>query len=98
MDWLIFGIVIGLGTWGLVAWTRAHKIRVLWYEWAMAAAAVCFALMAWQNATASIAELEPQAVGFMIVSFGGPAILLAAAAAFLVWRRQAPAKAAATKA
>ena len=94
MDWLIWGIAIGLGAWGLASWTGARKLRVLWYEWALGALAVVFALLAYQNVTATIAELEPQAVGFMLLAFGGPALVLAAGAAFLVWRRQQQLKAA----
>ena len=92
MEWLIFGIVIGLGAWGLSAWTSARRIRLLWYDWALAALAVVFALLAYQNYTASIAELEPQAATFLLVAFGLPALFLAALVVFFVWRRQQPAK------
>ncbi|MCI0477677.1 MAG: hypothetical protein L0Y55_15645 [Anaerolineales bacterium] len=98
MEWLIFGIVIGLGAWGLSAWTSARKIRLLWYDWALAVLAVAFALLAYQNYTASIAELEPQAATFLLVAFGVPALILAGVAVFLVWRRHQPAKAAPQKA
>jgi len=98
MEWLIFGIIIGLGAWGLTAWTSARKIRLLWYDWVLAALAVVFALLAYQNYTASLAELEPQAATFLLVMFGVPALALAAIAVFLVWRRQQPAKPAPQKA
>ena len=36
MWWLILGIAIGVIGWWLVAWTRAKKIAVKWYEWLLA--------------------------------------------------------------
>lgn len=97
MLWLIIGLIIGVGGWWLVSWTGRKKLGVKWYEWLLAALAVAFALLAIQNLTASIAELEPQAGGILLALFGVPALFFAAIAAFLVWRRQkkavAPAKA-----
>lgn len=88
MDWLIIGLVIGLGAWALTAWTRARKLSVEWYAWVLIALAVVFVLLAYQNYTATFAELEPQAGPFMLVSFGLPALVCAVAAGFLVWRKQ----------
>ncbi len=92
MDWLILGIVIGLGTWALAAWTRARKLNLVWYEWLLIAIAVAFVLLAYQNYTATMAELEPQAGPFMLLAFGLPALVCAVAAGFLVWRKQQPAR------
>jgi hypothetical protein len=88
MWWLILGVIIGAGGWWLVAWTRKQNLRVTWYEWALAVLAVVFALLAIQNYFASVAELEAQAGAIMLALFGVPALILAAIAWFLVWRRQ----------
>ncbi len=88
MDWLIFGIVIGLGAWALAAWTRTRKLNLVWYEWVLIVIAVAFVLLAYQNYTATMAELEPEAGPFMLIAFGAPALVCALAAGFLVWRKQ----------
>lgn len=90
MDWLIIGLVIGLGVWALTAWTRSHKLHLVWYEWVLIAVAVVFVLLAYQNYTATLAELEPQAAPFMLIAFGAPALVCAVAAGYLVWRKQQP--------
>ncbi|MBI4789196.1 MAG: hypothetical protein HY782_19360 [Chloroflexi bacterium] len=74
MLWLIIGLIIGVGGWWLVSWTGRKKLGVKWYEWLLAALAVAFALLAIQNLTASIAELEPQAGGILLALFGVPAL------------------------
>jgi hypothetical protein len=91
MLWLILGLIIGVGGWWLVSWTRARQVRVTWYEWLLTAVAVIFALLAIQNYAASIAELEPQAAWILLALFGVPAVIFAAIAWFLVWRRRRPA-------
>ncbi len=94
MWWLILGVIIGVGGWWLVAWTGKKNLRVTWYEWLLAVIAVLFALLAIQNFTASFAELEPQAAWILLALFGVPAVILAALAAFLVWRQTKSVKAA----
>jgi hypothetical protein len=97
MLWLILGVIIGVGGWWLVSWTRTRNVKVTWYEWLLAVIALVFALLAIQNYTASVAELEPGAAWVLLALFGVPALIFAAIAGFLVWRRQkgasAPAKA-----
>ncbi len=93
MWWLILGVIIGVGGWWLVSWTRKQNLRVTWYEWLLAVLAVVFALFAIQNYFASVAELEAQAGAIMLALFGVPALILAAIAWFLVWRRQKSAQA-----
>lgn len=88
MWWLILGVILGVGGWWLVSWTRKRNLRVTWYEWLLAVIAVLFALLAIQNYFASVAELEPQAAWILLALFGVPAVILAAIAAFLVWRQQ----------
>ena len=88
MLWLIVGLIVGVGGWWLVSWTGQKKLGVKWYEWLLAVIAVGFALLAIQNLNASIAELEPQAGWILLALFGVPALIFAAIAAFLVWRRQ----------
>ena len=92
MLWLILGLIIGVGGWWLVGWTRSKKIRVAWYEWLLTVLAVGLALLAIQNFTASVAELEPGAAWVLLAIFGIPALILEAIAVFLVWRRQKGAK------
>ncbi len=97
MWWLILGVIIGVGGMWLVSRTRKQNVRVTWYEWLLAVLAVLFALLAIQNFTASFTELEPQAAWILLAMFGVPAVIFAAIAWFLVWRRSkvggAPAKA-----
>jgi hypothetical protein len=88
MWWLILGVIIGVGGWWLVSWSRQKSMRVTWYEWVLAVLAVIFALLAIQNYFASIAELEPQAAWILLALFGVPALILAAIPVFLVWRKQ----------
>jgi hypothetical protein len=90
MDWLIFGIVIGLGAWGFYTWARGRKWNIAWYVWTLGVLAVIALLFAYQNYTASVAELEPEAAGFLLAAFGVPAVLLATIAVFLVWRNNKP--------
>ncbi|MBI4786010.1 MAG: dehalogenase [Chloroflexi bacterium] len=90
---MILGLIIGVGGWWLIGWTRSKKIRVAWYEWLLTALAVGFALLAIQNFSASIAELEPGAAWVLLAIFGVPALIFEAIAMFLVWRRQKGVKA-----
>ncbi len=92
MWWLIIGVIVGVGGWWLVSWTGKKNWGVKWYEWLLGVVALLFALLAIQNLTASYAELEPQAGWILLALFGVPALILAALAAFLVWRRQKGAK------
>lgn len=97
MLWLIIGVLLGVGGWWLVSWTRKQNLRVTWYEWLLGVIALLFALLAIQNFTASFAELEPQAAWILLALFGVPALIFAAIALFLVWRdgkvvKTAPAK------
>jgi hypothetical protein len=82
------GLLIGAGGWWFVSWTRSRNVRVTWYEWLLTAVAVAFALLAIQNFTASLAELEPQAAWILLALFGVPALILAGIPAYLIWRRQ----------
>ncbi|OGO38468.1 MAG: hypothetical protein A2Z03_01340 [Chloroflexi bacterium RBG_16_56_8] len=93
MSWLILGLIIGVGGWWLVSWTRKQNLKVTWYEWLLTVLAVVFALLAIQNFQASFAELEPGAAWILLALFGIPAVILEAIALFLVWRRQKGAKA-----
>lgn len=88
MEWLFIGLAIGLGVWGLYAWTQKKNIRVAWYEWVLGALGIVSALFAYQNYAASMTEFEPQAAGFLLSTFGVTAIVFIAVAGFLVWRRQ----------
>jgi hypothetical protein len=88
MLWLILGLIIGAGGWWLVSWTRARRLQVTWLEWLLLIVAVVFALLAIQNFAASLSELEEQAPWVLLILFGAPAVILAALAWLLVWRRQ----------
>lgn len=98
MLWLIIGLIVGVGGYWLVTTLYARDIRVMWYEWLIALSAVVLALLAIQNFVGSLEELEPQAAWMTLVMFGVPALVLAGIAAFLVRRRQQPAKPAPQKA
>ncbi len=87
MMWLILGLIIGAGGWWLVSWTRARKLGVRWYEWLLGALAVALALLAIQNYTAFLREMEPYAASVMLALLGVPGLILAALAVFLVWWR-----------
>ncbi len=88
MMWLIIGLLVGVGGWWLVSWTRKQNVRVTWYEWLLAVLAVLFVLLAIQNFTASFTELEPQAAWILLALFGVPALIFAGIAWFLVLRGQ----------
>jgi hypothetical protein len=98
MLWLILGVIIGAGALWLISWTRANKLNVTWYEWALAIVAVILALLAIQNFEGSLAEFETRAAWILLALFGAPALVSAAIAAYLVRRRQQPAKPASQKA
>ncbi|MBI5650325.1 MAG: dehalogenase [Chloroflexi bacterium] len=85
MWWLILGIAIGVIGWWLVAWTRAKKIAVKWYEWLLAVIALGFALLALQNYYAFLREMEPYSAGVMLALLGVPALIFAVIAVGLVW-------------
>ena len=87
MWWLILGLIIGVGGWWLVSWTRSRKIAVKWYEWLLAALAVIFALLGIQNYFAFLREMEPNAAGVMLAVLGIPGLVLAGITVFLVWWR-----------
>ncbi|MDE3088030.1 MAG: DUF1418 family protein, partial [Chloroflexota bacterium] len=87
MMWFVLGLVVGAGGWWLGSWTSARKLGVRWYEWLLAALAVAFALLAIQNYTAFLKEMEPNAANVMLVLLGIPALVLAALAVFSVWWR-----------
>ena len=53
-----------------------------WYEWVLAIGAVILALLAYQNFTASISELQARAAWVFLATFGFLALLAALAA----WR------------
>ncbi len=93
MWWLILGLLIGVGGYWLVGWTRAKGVKIAWYEWLIAVIGLLFALAAIQNFFASNAELEPGAAWILLALFGIPALVLGAIDWFLVKRHQAkPAK------
>jgi hypothetical protein len=62
-------------------------LGVRWYEWLLAALAVALALLAIQNYTAFLSEMEPHAANVMLALLGIPALILAALAVFSVWWR-----------
>ncbi len=88
MLWLILGLILGAGAMGLAWFARARQISIRWFEWVLAAAAVVLALLAIQNYLGSFGDMEPAAALVLLAMFGVPAIILAAVAVFLVWRRQ----------
>lgn len=88
MLWLIIGLIVGVGGWRLVVWTWQKNLRLTWYEWLLATLSVLFALLAIQNFTASVAELELRAAWILLALFGVAALILALIPIALVWRRQ----------
>lgn len=88
MLWLILGLIIGVGGFWLVSWTRSRGISLRWYEWLLAVLAVLLALLAVQLFTGSMAELEPRAAWELLLIVGVPAVILGVLAALLPWLRQ----------
>lgn len=88
MLWLILGLIIGVGGFWLVSWTRSKGISLRWYEWLLAVLAVLLALLAVQLFAGSMAELESRAAWLLLLIVGVPAVILGVLAALLPSLRQ----------
>jgi len=85
MWWLILGILLGVGA--LLLYSR-KDLKLAWYDWAILVVAVVFYLLAIENYSGSMAELEPRAAGLLLISFGLPAVILTAIVGVRVWRNR----------
>jgi hypothetical protein len=81
MLWFTLGLALGIGFTLLAVSARSGRIRVRWYQWLLAVAAVPFFLLAIQNYVALTSELEPALATFSLVAFGLPGVVLTA----LIW-------------
>jgi hypothetical protein len=75
MLWIIVGLLIGAG---FVFLATRGSLKLSWLDWIFLVLAVVFGLLALQNFTASLAELEPKAAWILLAAFGVPALLFAA--------------------
>jgi hypothetical protein len=73
--WIVVGLLIGAG---FVFLATRQTLKLAWFDWIFLVLAVIFALLALQNFTASLAELEPRAAWILLGAFGVPALLFAA--------------------
>ncbi|MFZ5908470.1 MAG: dehalogenase [Chloroflexota bacterium] len=80
--WLILGAVVGIGF-----FLAATKMKLTWYEWVLAVLGTILILFAVQNYSASRLALETRAAGLLLLMFGLPGALLAAAGFVLPWMR-----------
>lgn len=85
MLWIVLGILIGAG-FALLA-TRS-VIKMQWFDWVLLALAIVFALLAIQNYTASLEELETKAATILLVMFGLPAVIFGAIVGIRAWRNR----------
>lgn len=83
MFWIILGILIGAG---FVFLLMRKPVKMAWLDWVLLALAVIFALLAIQNYTASLEELEPKAAAILLVMFGLPAVIFSAIVGVRAWR------------
>lgn len=83
MLWLILGILIGLGLFGLYTKVKAGQLIVRWYQWVLGIMAVIMLLLTIENYLGFQEELEPVAANFVILAMGLPAVILAVIAYFI---------------
>ena len=84
MFWFFYGLIVGAGGMKFIDWTREEHIRVDWYVWLLAGGALVLGTLALQHFLASYQELERKAAWVGLASLGIPAVILAAAAAWLL--------------
>jgi hypothetical protein len=85
MWWLILGILLGAGALYLF---KREDVKLAWYDWLILVVALVFYLLAIENYSGSMAELEPRAAGLLLLSFGLPAVILTAIVGVRVWRNR----------
>ncbi len=81
--WLIAGFLLGVAA---IFLYQHPNIKLAWYDWLMIVFALAFYILAIVNFNGSMAELEPRAANFLLVSFGIPGLILTAIVAVRVWR------------
>ena len=87
MLWLIVGLVLGGAVIGLMAWMRSKNTSLTWYEWLLGILGVLLLILAIQNFTQSLWEIEAMAGWMMMLYFGLPGIIILAVTARLVSKR-----------
>ncbi len=85
MGWFIYGLIVGALGMGLVQWAQDESRHLSWTIWVIGAMAVLLGGLALQHFFASRKELEPKAAWRGVLFMGIPAILLASAAAWLLF-------------
>jgi uncharacterized membrane protein len=91
--WLVAGLLLGFGLFGLALWLRSQNIAVAWYEWLLAALGIVLMIFTIQNYQAATIENEPYAPGMFLLVFGLPAlILILIAIGLVIWRQFRPKK------
>ncbi len=81
--WIIAGFLLGVGALYL---RNQPKIKLAWFDWVLLLLALVFFLLAIENYTGSMSELEPRAATMLLVSFGLPGLIFAAIVAVRAWR------------
>lgn len=88
MFWLVVGILLGVG---FMLLARSN-VKLAWFDWVFLVLAVVFGLLAYQNYTASIEELEGKAATLLLFAFGIPAAIFAGIVIFRQVRKPAAPK------
>ncbi len=88
MLYFMMGLIVGVVVLGLAWLSRARGVRLTWYEWLFAGAAIILAVLAVQNFDGSLQEFEPGAALLLLGLFSLPALALALIDWFLVSRHR----------
>ncbi len=88
MLYFIMGLIVGVVVLGSVWLSQTRGVRLTWYEWLIALAAIILAVLAVQNFDGSLQEFEPGAASLLLGLFGVPALVLALIDWFLVLRHK----------
>lgn len=87
IPFMLIGVVVAVGLFGVISWLRNCKVKVNWYEWLIGVVGFALILLAVQHLFGAMTELFTFAawMGFAII--GIPALVLMVIAWQLVVRR-----------
>ncbi|WP_322354259.1 dehalogenase [Dehalococcoides sp.] len=87
IPFMLIGIVVATGLFGVVSWLRKNNVKVNWYEWLISGVGFALLLLAIQHFFGAISELFFFAAWMGLAIVGIPALILLAIAWQLVIRR-----------
>ncbi|ACZ62481.1 dehalogenase [Dehalococcoides mccartyi] len=87
IPFILIGVVVTAGLFGVISWLRKNNVKVNWYEWLIGILGLGLLLLAVQHLLGAMTELFFYAawMGFAII--GIPALILLVVAWQLVVRR-----------